>query len=175
MFVKLRGEEVRAWRVSRDLSREQFAEMAGVGQSTLANLERGAAVRLGTARKVAGVLGVEVRSLGRPSDFDYDDAPPGLEKFRYPSGAIVEPLRRTAFGRVLSGLVESRDIPATPGRIGVLASSAGLDGWKVINRMASTRHRYVGRRGAMRDLAAKLDLNEEERDRLAMALSFEEE
>ncbi len=89
---------------------------------------------------------------------------------------ISAPLRRTAFGRVLCGLVDSKGLgPATPGRIGSLAAEAGLDGWKVINRMASTRRRYVGRRGSMDLLASRLGLDEEERERLAMALAFEED
>ncbi len=81
------------------------------------------------------------------------------------------PMQRTAFGRVLSELVEERGIPATPFRVGKLAEDAGLDGWAVINRMAST-DRVAGN---IDPLATALELDELERVRLAMAYAMEKE
>jgi transcriptional regulator with XRE-family HTH domain len=64
MFVVMDGEQIQELRQERGLSRPQFAQEAGVSVSTLANLERGANVRLKTARKVGAALEVDPRSLG---------------------------------------------------------------------------------------------------------------
>jgi transcriptional regulator with XRE-family HTH domain len=65
MHVKLSPEKVRELREEREMSHRELAEVAGVSASTLANLERGANVRLKTARKVGAALGVDPRSLRR--------------------------------------------------------------------------------------------------------------
>lgn len=63
MLVKMRGEEVRALREERDLTREEFAREAGIARSTVERVEGGRTVRLDTARKVAGTLEVEPTSV----------------------------------------------------------------------------------------------------------------
>ena len=86
--------------------------------------------------------------------------------------ADARPLRNTAFGRVVCELVEARGIAATPDAIGLLAERNELDGWKVINRMAGTYDGYVG---CFSSLADALELDGEERRRLALALTFEQD
>ena len=85
---------------------------------------------------------------------------------------ITAPLYRTAFGRVLAELLEARSLPVTPARVGLLAEDAGLDGWKVINRMASADAEDAGR---LDGLAEALDLSEPEKMRLALAYAMERE
>jgi hypothetical protein len=84
-----------------------------------------------------------------------------------------EQLRGSAFGRVLTELLEERGYTVTPGEIGLLVERVGMDGWRVIDRMADAEARYVGRN--MKHLADKLELDQDERERLARALAFEEE
>jgi hypothetical protein len=79
-------------------------------------------------------------------------------------------MRSTVFGRVLAELLEKRQIPITPFRVGKLAEDAGLDGWKVIGRMADADAEAVRGFG---DLARKLDLSEPEKTELAFAHLFE--
>ncbi len=81
-------------------------------------------------------------------------------------------MRNTVFGEVLAELLEAREIPGTPFRVGKLAEDAGLDGWKVINRMASTATGDSA--GYLNGLAEALDLSEEEMAKLALAYSFDE-
>jgi hypothetical protein len=45
-------------------------------------------------------------------------------------------LRNTPFGEVLAELLEERGLAVTPFKVGILAEECGLDGWKVINKMA---------------------------------------
>jgi hypothetical protein len=45
-------------------------------------------------------------------------------------------LRATIFGQVLAELLEKRGLEVTPFKVGKLAEEAGLDGWRLINRMA---------------------------------------
>ncbi len=87
--------------------------------------------------------------------------------------ADARPLRNTAFGRVVCELAEERGIPATPGAIGSLAEQAGLEGWRVINRMAGADMTYKGRSLGL--LVDALELDGEERRRLALAFTFEED
>jgi hypothetical protein len=68
------------------------------------------------------------------------------------------------------GLLEKRGVEVTPFRVGKLAEDAGLDGWKVINRMASADAEYAG---GLAGLADKLDLTEPEMMELAHAFTFE--
>jgi hypothetical protein len=79
-------------------------------------------------------------------------------------------MRNTVFGEVLAELLEKREIPLTPFRVGKLAEDAGLDGWKVINRMASADaeppHDFGG-------LASALALTEPEKTELAFAFAYE--
>ncbi len=46
-------------------------------------------------------------------------------------------LKNTVFGEVFAGMLEARGLRVTPFSVGKLAEDAGLDGWKVINRMAN--------------------------------------
>jgi hypothetical protein len=79
-------------------------------------------------------------------------------------------LRTTVFGEVLAELLEKRELPVTPFHVGKLAEDAGLDGWKVINRMASTGTEFPG---YLDGLAAALKLTEPEKYELAVAYTFE--
>jgi hypothetical protein len=79
-------------------------------------------------------------------------------------------LRSTVFGEVLAGLLEKRGLPVNPFDVGKLAEDAGLDGWKVINRMASTAAEDPGHLDGLADV---LDLSEPEKVELALAYVFE--
>ncbi len=79
-------------------------------------------------------------------------------------------MRSTVFGEVLAELLEKREIPVTPFRVGKLAEEAGLDGWKVINRMANAGAEYAG---PLDGLAEALDLSETEMMELAEAFTLE--
>jgi hypothetical protein len=79
-------------------------------------------------------------------------------------------MRNTVFGEVLAELLEARGLEATPFKVGKLAEEAGLDGWKVINRMADADAEHAG---SLHGLAQKLDLSEPEKDELAAAYTFE--
>jgi len=81
-------------------------------------------------------------------------------------------MRNTIFGEVLAELLEKREIPVTPFRVGKLAEEAGLDGWKIINRMASTTTGNSA--GYLDGLAEVLNLSGQEMAKLALAYSFEE-
>jgi hypothetical protein len=81
----------------------------------------------------------------------------------------AEMLRDTVFGEVLTELLEKRDLPVTPFKVGKLAEDAGLNGWKVINRMASP---HVDA-GNLEPLADALELDDEETVRLARAYALE--
>jgi len=80
-------------------------------------------------------------------------------------------MRNTVFGEVLAGLLEARGWPVTPAKVGLLAEDAGLDGWKVINRMADAAAEYAG---PLDGLADALDLAEPEMMELAYAFVFEQ-
>jgi hypothetical protein len=79
-------------------------------------------------------------------------------------------MRSTVFGEVLASLLEARDIPATPFKVGMLAKRAGLDGSKVLKRMADVGAENPG---YLYGLADELDLSEPEKMRLAFAYTFE--
>lgn len=79
-------------------------------------------------------------------------------------------LRNTVFGEVLEDLLRERGITATPFGVGKMAEDAGLDGWKVINRMVDPDAEYAG---PLDGLAASLDLSEPEKEGLAHAFAFE--
>jgi hypothetical protein len=79
-------------------------------------------------------------------------------------------LRAAVFGEVLASLLEERDLPVTPFAVGKLAEEAGLDGWRVINRMADADTEDAGH---LDGLAAALQLTRAEMVRLAFAYSFE--
>jgi hypothetical protein len=79
-------------------------------------------------------------------------------------------MRNTVFGEVLAGLLEAREIRVTPFTVGKLAENAGLNGWEVINRMASADAGYVG---YLDQLADALNLSRPERLKLAYAYTFE--
>ncbi len=80
-------------------------------------------------------------------------------------------MRNTVFGEVLAELLEKRGLEVTPFKVGKLAEEAGLDGWKVINRMASADAEYAG---ALGGLAEALDLSEPEMMELAQAYTLEQ-
>jgi hypothetical protein len=81
-----------------------------------------------------------------------------------------EEMRNTVFGEVLAELLEERGLEATPFKVGKLAEEAGLDGWKLINRMADAGNEPPG---YLDGLAAALELTRTERLQLAFAYSFE--
>jgi hypothetical protein len=79
-------------------------------------------------------------------------------------------MRNTVFGEVLASLLQARGLEVTPFAVGKLAEEAGLDGWKVINRMASWDAPPAGH---LNGLAARLGLTEPEMDELALAYALE--
>jgi hypothetical protein len=81
-----------------------------------------------------------------------------------------EEIRNTTFGEVLAELLEVRDLPVAPFKVGKLAEEAGLDGWKVLGRMADAG---VEDAGYLEGLANVLDLTVAEKIELAFAYSFE--
>jgi hypothetical protein len=80
-------------------------------------------------------------------------------------------LTNTVFGEVLASQLEARGLEVTPFKVGLLAEEAGLDGWKVINRMAAADNPSPG---DLRALVERLGLTEPERDTLALAYAFEQ-
>jgi hypothetical protein len=81
-------------------------------------------------------------------------------------------MRNTVFGEVLAELLEERGLSVTPFAVGKLAEDVGLDGWAVINRMASTAAGNSA--GYLDSLAGALDLSEPEKMKLALAYSLEQ-
>jgi hypothetical protein len=81
-----------------------------------------------------------------------------------------EEMRNTVFGEVLASLLEERGLPVTPAKVGKLAEEAGLDGWRVLGRMADTGAEDAGH---LDGLAAALELTRAEMVRLAVAYAFE--
>jgi hypothetical protein len=79
-------------------------------------------------------------------------------------------MRNTTFGEVLAELLEERGLEATPFKVGQLGEQSGLDGWKLIGRMADAGG---GDAGYLDGLAAALELSEAEKIQLAFAYSFE--
>ena len=79
-------------------------------------------------------------------------------------------MRNTVFGEVLADLLEKRGIEVSPFRVGKLAEEAGLDGWRVINRMADPDAEYAGPLDALADA---LGLSEPEMMELAHAYTLE--
>jgi hypothetical protein len=79
-------------------------------------------------------------------------------------------MRNTVFGQVLAELLEARGLPVTPFAVGKLAEEAGLDGWRLINRMADAG---VADAGYLDGLASDLELTRAEMVRLAVAYAFE--
>jgi transcriptional regulator with XRE-family HTH domain len=68
VFVEMYGEQVRALREGRGMSKRDLANAAGVSPKTARNAERGEPVRTKTARGVATALGVyPLQRLGRPA------------------------------------------------------------------------------------------------------------
>ncbi len=80
-------------------------------------------------------------------------------------------MRSTVFGQVLARLLEERGLEVTPFRVGKLSEEAGLDGWKVINRMADAGKEPPG---YLDGLATTLGLSAAERIELALAYSLEQ-
>ena len=79
-------------------------------------------------------------------------------------------LRASVFGEVLAELLEERGIEVSPFQVGKLGEQSGLDGWRLINRMADADAEDAGH---LDGLAAALDLTRAEMVRLAFAYSFE--
>ena len=80
-------------------------------------------------------------------------------------------MRSTVFGEVLAELMEAREIPVTPFNVGKRAEDAGLDGWKVLDRMADAAAEWPG---YLDGLAAALGLSGPERMELAFAYTYEQ-
>ena len=80
-------------------------------------------------------------------------------------------MRQTVFGQVLAELIESRGLEVTPFKVGKIAEQSGLDGWKVLGRMADAGAEDPGDLGGLADV---LGLSESERLELAYAYSFEQ-
>jgi hypothetical protein len=93
-----------------------------------------------------------------------------IHEMRRRSMAQHEEMRNTVFGEVLASLLEERGLEVTPFAVGKLAEEAGLDGWKVLGRMADTGNEPPG---YLDGLAAALDLTRAERIELALAYSME--
>jgi hypothetical protein len=79
-------------------------------------------------------------------------------------------MRNTTFGEVLAEFMEARGPEVSPFAVGKLAEDAGVDGWKLINRMADAANRGPRDLGGLADA---LGLSEAERDELAFAFAFE--
>jgi transcriptional regulator with XRE-family HTH domain len=67
VLVAMNGPKVRRLREERGMSRRELAEVAGVGESTVFNAERGRNVRLRTVRGLAATFGTRPQELGRPA------------------------------------------------------------------------------------------------------------
>jgi hypothetical protein len=80
-------------------------------------------------------------------------------------------MTNTVFGEVLAELLEARGLEVTPFKVGRLAEDSGLDGWRVINRMADADAEDTGHLGG---LGKALNLSEVEKVELAFAYSFEQ-
>ena len=80
-------------------------------------------------------------------------------------------MRNTVFGEVLAELLEKRGLEVTPFKVGKLGEQSGLDGWKLINRMADAGNEPPG---YLDGLAATLGLSAAERMELALAYSMEQ-
>ena len=69
MYVELHTEMVTTLREERGMSKRDLAAAAEVSPTTARNAERGAPVRLKTARRIAAALGVDPpQRLGRPAE-----------------------------------------------------------------------------------------------------------
>ncbi len=80
-------------------------------------------------------------------------------------------LKNTVFGEVFAEMLEARGLPVTPFKVGKLAEDAGLDGWKVLDRMAAAGTGYAG---TLDGLVVALDLTRPEMKDRAFAFTFEE-
>jgi hypothetical protein len=76
----------------------------------------------------------------------------------------------TTFGEVLAELLEARGLEVSPFAVGKLAEEAGLDGWRLINRMANAGAEDAGH---LDGLAKALNLSMEEMVELSYAYTFE--
>jgi transcriptional regulator with XRE-family HTH domain len=65
MYGVMDGEKIEAMRQERGLSRQEFAERAGISMSTLRSVERGRRVRAKTGWRVARGFGVHPQEIGR--------------------------------------------------------------------------------------------------------------
>jgi transcriptional regulator with XRE-family HTH domain len=59
----VRLPRLRAWRKRRGVTQNELAAKAGVAQATITRAERGQAVNIPNARKIAQALGVEYSEL----------------------------------------------------------------------------------------------------------------
>jgi len=79
-------------------------------------------------------------------------------------------MRNTVFGQVLAELLQARGLEVSPFAVGKLAEEAGLDGWKLINRMADAGAEDAGH---LDGLGKALNLSEAEKIELSCAYTFE--
>ena len=80
-------------------------------------------------------------------------------------------MRNTVFGENLAEQLEVRGLEVTPFKVGKLAEDAGMNGWRVINRMANEGAEYAG---PLDGFVLALDLSRSEMMDLAHAFTFEE-
>ena len=80
--------------------------------------------------------------------------------------------RATAFGRVLGALMEARGIPAEPEQMKSLFDRSGLDGEKLLARVADVD---VPDLGPLTGLDREMGLSKRELQTLAVAYVYEED
>lgn len=62
------GQEIRAWRQRRKLTRDQLAEQAGISPTTLGRIERDGPVDVGDTWRLARALGIGLPDLVRRAE-----------------------------------------------------------------------------------------------------------
>jgi transcriptional regulator with XRE-family HTH domain len=67
MYAVMDGEKIQEMRHERGLSRQEFAQEAGVAVSTVVRVERGCRVLAATGWRVAQVFGIHPKEIGRPA------------------------------------------------------------------------------------------------------------
>ena len=71
MYAVMHGEQIRRLREEKGLNKREFANAAGISESTARKVERSACVQRSTAWKVARVFGLEARNIAHPASQPY--------------------------------------------------------------------------------------------------------